>query len=197
LRTRKKVLALAGAAAGIATALPTSVALAESTDAQANDVEISSMRQDIVNWAVQELHDNSHNREVPLGSNCNYYAGVFRTGGTGCANGYRTEAWCADFAKFVWKNGQANIGGLNAATESFQAYGSRHGTWHSGLGGIQPGDAVLYADPQPGRTSHVGIVVSTTGGRIDVVSGNVNNRVYKHDVHYLAAEAIGYVRPVA
>jgi CHAP domain len=149
--------------------------------------------------AYQQLLDTSRNLEVPLGSNCNFYAGYWGTG-TGCANGWRAEAWCADFAKYVWRHAGADVTGLNASTESFRTYGLRHGTWHATLAGIRPGVVAIFDDDNdPTSTYHVGVVVEVGASGVQIISGNVNNRITKHDINQgtFNGDFIGYVAPVA
>ncbi|HZM84363.1 MAG TPA: hypothetical protein VFC19_52250, partial [Candidatus Limnocylindrales bacterium] len=39
--------------------------------------------------------------------------------------------WCADFARWVWRNANIKTGGLTAASGSFYTYGSNNGTLHT------------------------------------------------------------------
>lgn len=150
--------------------------------------------------AYQQLADTSRNVEVPLGSNCNWYAAYWRTGDPICANGWRSESWCADFAKYVWQQAGAFVGPLNAGTESFRNYGIWFGTWHPTLAGIRPGDVAIYDDDgDPTDTYHLGVVVEVGASGVQIISGNVNHRITKHDINYgdFAGDFIGYVAPVA
>ena len=70
------------------------IGLAPST-AQAAD------RAQIVTVANNQLNDDTHNHEIG-GYNCNFFTSYFGAGSTGCSNGWRTEAWCADFARYTW-----------------------------------------------------------------------------------------------
>jgi uncharacterized protein involved in copper resistance len=149
--------------------------------------------------AYQQLFDSSRNVEVPLGSNCNFYATYWRTG-TACANGWRAESWCADFAKYVWRNAGANVDGLTAATESFLLYGLYYGTWHPTLAGIRPGDVALYDDDNDHTsTYHLGVVAEVGGSGVQIISGNVGDRITLHDINYgdFNGDFIGYVGPFA
>ncbi|WP_460515815.1 CHAP domain-containing protein [Flindersiella endophytica] len=149
--------------------------------------------------AYQQLRDTSRNVEIPLGSNCNYYAKYWGTG-SGCANGWRSEAWCADFAKYVWRYAGANVSGLNASTESFRNYGLAHGTWHPTLAGIRPGDVAVFDDDNdPSSTYHLGVVAEVGASGVSIISGNVSNRITQHDINWgsFNGDFIGYVAPVA
>jgi hypothetical protein len=149
--------------------------------------------------AYQQLLDTSRNAEVPAGSNCNFYAGYWGTG-AGCANGWRAEAWCADFAKYVWRMAGANVSGLDASTESFRTYGIRHATWHPTLAGIRPGAVAVFDDDNdPRSTYHVGVIVEVGASGVQIISGNVGDRITKHDINQggFNGDFIGYVSPVA
>jgi hypothetical protein len=148
--------------------------------------------------SYQQLFDTTRNAEVPLGSNCNWYAAYWRTGGTNCANGWRTEAWCADFAKYVWQQAGAKVTGLDASTESVRTYGIRNGTWHPTLAGIRPGVvAVFDDDDDPTSTYHLGVVVGVGASGVQIISGNVGHRITKHDINEggFDGDFIGYVSP--
>jgi hypothetical protein len=150
--------------------------------------------------AYQQLFDTTRNAEVPAGSNCNWYAAYWRTGATGCANGWRAEAWCADFAKYVWQQAGASVVGLNASTESFRNYGLWHGTWRPTLAGIRPGVVAIFDDDDdPTSTYHVGVVVEVGASGVQIISGNVGNRITRHDINQgsFNGDFIGYVLPVA
>jgi len=153
----------------------------------------------IVDVAYNQWSDPSHNHEIG-GYNCNFFTSYFVSGSAGCTNGWRTQEWCADFARFVWgRAGVAYTGQLTPAAYSFYAYGVNHGTWHGGnLSGIQPGDVIVYALGYygPGTARHVAIYV----GNSLVISGNAGpntNEVYRQltsSLGYLGVS--GYTRPV-
>ncbi len=150
----------------------------------------------IVQQAESQLNIDGHNHEIG-GYNCNFFTSYYGAGSAGCSNGWRTEEWCADFARFVWgQSGVAYTGELNAAAASFYSYGANHGTWHGGdLDGIQPGDAIVFG-LSGGWAAHVAIYV----GDSNVISGNAGpntNSVYKQLTSSLSGLGIsGYSRPV-
>ncbi len=156
-------------------------------------------RNAIVTIANNQLNLDSHNHEIG-GYNCNFFTSYFGAGSSGCSNGWRTEEWCADFARFVWgQAGVAYTGGLNAAAYSFYQYGVNHGTWHGGdLSGIQPGDVIVFGIGYygAGTARHVAIYV----GNSLVISGNAGpntDSVYKQLTSSLSGLGIsGYTRPV-
>jgi cell wall-associated NlpC family hydrolase len=178
----RTVLVAAFLTVGLIGALPTA--------AQAAD------RNAIVNVAYNQWNDPSHNHEIG-GYNCNFFTSYFGAGSTGCTNGWRTEEWCADFARFVWgRAGVAYTGGLTPAAYSFYSYGVNHGTWHGGdLAGIQPGDVIVYGVSN-GWARHVAIYV----GDSLVISGNAGpntDSVYRQLTSSLAYLGVsGYTRPV-
>jgi len=164
----------------------------------------------ITTIANRELNNGSRNVESG-GYNCNWYSTALGSGTIGrCSNGWRTEAWCADFARWVWGQSGARTTSLGGGAASFYTYGSRFGTWHPGLSGVKPGDAVVFNLKVWTTTtsvngvlkttthvyaSHVGIVYSTTSG-IVIIAGNSGpntNRVYKYPI----SSASGYTRPIA
>jgi hypothetical protein len=150
----------------------------------------------IVNIAYNQLNMPAHNHEIG-GYNCNFFTSYFGAGSPGCTNGWRTEEWCADFARFVWgRAGVAYTGQLTPAAYSFYTYGVNHGTWHGGnLSGIQPGDAIVFGI-SGGSARHVAIYV----GNSLVISGNAGpnaNEVYKQLTSSLSYLGIsGYTRPI-
>jgi hypothetical protein len=181
---------------GVAEAAPDTAQTSSQPAAAAEAVVAASLGSDIANKAVAE-YQGSHRFETPPGSNCNYYSQFFHDHGDGRP---ACEAWCADFAEYVWKAGQANVNGITAAAASFYGYGRSHGTWHASpsLTGVAQGDVVIYNLRSDGSyADHVGVVTSINGttGAVNVVSGNYNDGVYKHNAHD-AGVISGYIRPV-
>ncbi|MFD7027595.1 CHAP domain-containing protein [Streptomyces sp. NPDC059917] len=92
-------------------------------------------------------------------------------GGTGfyssCTGNFGTpEAWCADFAKWVWSRNGVNVAGLTPAAGSF-------GTYNGGLGSTpHVGDAVVFNYNGAGYADHVAIVASVGNGTITTIGGN-------------------------
>src|SRR4051812_43798199 len=84
----------------------------------------------IVAVAQGELANSSRNHEV--GDNCNFYSGYWSSGSNDCGTaGFRRNAWCADFARYVWKTaGVSTLTGLDPWAYSFARYGSAQGTLH-------------------------------------------------------------------
>lgn len=192
---RRTAKAIAGATAGFASVVLSSTGVHAAPAPTANtDAGILSAIGDLVaQKAYDELNAPSRNVEIPFGSNCNFYSDVFSVG-AGCSNGYRSQQWCADFARFTWKNASVrDWQSTNSLSLSFRDYGVNHGTWHKGAAGVQAGDAAVYDDGD--GSGHVGIVVVPDGDNSLVVSGNYGHRVAKHRLHD-RSNFQGYSRPV-
>jgi peptidoglycan hydrolase-like protein with peptidoglycan-binding domain len=149
----------------------------------------------IVRIAQQENANSAHNREIG-GYNCNWYTTALGLGGTGasCSNGWKTQEWCADFAKWVWIQAGANTSGTNSLAASFESYGKNHGTWHTSS--PLPGDAIVF-------DGHVGLVVSSTASTVTYISGNTYNPsdgkddvVRQNTVSRSASNLYGYSTPL-
>jgi hypothetical protein len=161
--------------------------------------------------ATTEYGNSGHNAEHG-GANCNYYTTALGTGSAGCANGWRHEEWCADFAKWVWLQAGAVTSQLTAGARSFLTYGQHYGTWHAGnLSGIQVGDVIgwNYGTSTTGD-DHVSVVVGiNSNGSVRVLDGNWSNAITAHTIPAnatsgssatpsMAGETLsGYVSPVS
>jgi hypothetical protein len=118
----------------------------------------------IVSVARAEAANTSRNFET--GNNCNYYSRAL-----GEQN--PCHAWCADFARWVWRQAGAKTDGLNAAAASF----ARYPTYRAGqaVSSARVGDAVVFN--YNGRTaSHVGLVIAVDNatGKITTIEGNTS-----------------------
>lgn len=155
----------------------------------------TSLGDRIVAIATNEAANSSHNHEA--GTNCNYYSGALGVG-TPCANGWRTQEWCADFSRWVWGQAGAQTGGLNSQAISFQNYGNSHGTWHPGssLSGVQPGDIIGYNFGGSTTDDHVGVVTSVSASTVTTVEGNYSDQVKARTVTRGANGVSGYTHPV-
>jgi hypothetical protein len=155
----------------------------------------------IANQAYYEYYNEARRFENPLGSNCNYFSGALGVGLTsGCPGSFRWEEWCADYAKYVWKEAQVgakDLDELTPAALSFRTYGQNHGTWSTSQSSLKFGDVVVYSRPGGG---HVGIVVDPNGSSSWILSGNSGpddaDRVYRHQVNSLPGLVyLGSTRP--
>ncbi|TWP47960.1 CHAP domain-containing protein [Lentzea tibetensis] len=170
-----------------------------------------TLRSCITDAAKGELNDSRTNREAGP-NNCNFYSGYWGTSGDdkcGVINGYkfRSNQWCSDFARFVWKVGGARVTGLDPWAGSF--YRAYRGRFHANGGGYvpAPGDAVLYdwdgSRPSLGRdgwdVDHVGIVTGYANGRLSTIEGNVSGGASRDGVFAKNRDTkrvVGYVSPL-
>ncbi|MFC4532546.1 CHAP domain-containing protein [Sphaerisporangium dianthi] len=173
-------------------------------------------RATIVSVAQAELANSSRN--YASGSNgdgvCNFYTGVFRTwkSASGCPSSdgvqWRASDWCADFAKYVWKNAgvpyadisEGSGGVLTGWASSFKNYGTQYGTWHTRSSGYQPvaGDAVVFDWEGDGVINHVGIVTSNDGSSVYTIEGNSGSPSRTRAKSYAlgSSSIVGYSAPV-
>jgi hypothetical protein len=108
-----------------------------------------------------------------------------------CVNNHKAEAWCADFARWVWgKAGVLHASNLDARAASFGLYGPMHPKPHVG-------DAILFdEDTQAIHADHVAIVVKVfSDGNIASVGGN--ERTYEGVVAKDPQSAGGYSGAIA
>jgi len=154
----------------------------------------SSLGDRIASIARGEAANPARNRE--RGNNCNFYSGDLGAG-TACGGRWAAEAWCADFARWVWRQAGANTGGLTAGAISFQRYGTAHGTWHAGsaLDGVQPGDVIGHNFGGATSNDHVGVVVAVSPTTVTTVDGNYANAVTTRTLKRGTTSVSGYTRP--
>ncbi|MFB9248953.1 CHAP domain-containing protein, partial [Sphaerisporangium melleum] len=172
----------------------------------------AATRSEIVSVAQAQLKDPERNVERPAGSNCNYYTGVLRgwkpASGCGYADGvqFRDSDWCADFAKYVWKNAgvkyadiaEGNGGVLTGWAASFKDYGTKYGTWHARSSGYapQPGDALVFDWDHSGDIDHVGIVTSSTSSTVYTIEGNSGDKISSRSYSRTDTDIVGYSEPL-
>ncbi|MFF8381054.1 CHAP domain-containing protein, partial [Streptomyces sp. NPDC015661] len=105
------------------------------------------------------------------------------------------EAWCADFAKWVWAQAGVDVAGLTAAAGSFGQYnGGLKSTPHVG-------DAVVFNYNGAGYADHVALVKSiNTDGTITTIGGNQSGAVTYGTItaagYYNTQRVSGYVSPI-
>ena len=98
----------------------------------------ASVRSTIVSIAQSQRGVSS-----PAGSECNPYS-VLWGDGYSCANGWRSNAWCADFAAWVWHEAGLSFphgwgaSEINAWSASFYSWGVATGNWHPLSSSYQP-----------------------------------------------------------
>jgi hypothetical protein len=167
---------------------PTSADLelvAGKTTSQAAD---DKTRRKIVETAEAEMNSK---RNYEKGDNCNSYS-----------PGGKCQAWCADFAKYVWDKGGAKTDSVNSAAKSFRDYGQKNKTWKNGASAknVKPGDAVTYRlNDKNFDNDHVGIVtkVDKKTGKITVISGNSSDKIRKITIDPKKSQVTGYSSPVS
>lgn len=122
--------------------------------------------------------DQQHARyqTTPAGSDCNRFTAWWGRGSTaGCPRGTSSEAWCSDFASYVWAAAGVPVGGIDGWAASFVTWGAQHHLVQWGTRfRAAVGDAIVWGQRSPLYGQHVGIIVwvSADGSTIDVVSGN-------------------------
>ncbi|MGW6456972.1 CHAP domain-containing protein [Streptomyces sp. NPDC055078] len=177
------------------------------------------LRADIVKTATIEKNNPKHNREKK--NNCNFYSGYWKTSGDnicGTTTGgvkWRSNNWCADFARYTWKKAGARTKGIDPWAGSFyRAAKAGTGTWHKrGSYVPKPGDVVLYdwdGKPSLGNNGwdidHVGVVVKyrKSGKKLTTIEGNTTKTpsgggtegVYQRDrSNTERGDVVGYVSP--
>jgi hypothetical protein len=178
-----------------------------------------SLRDVITAKAYAEKSNKAHNREGKR--NCNFYSGYWKPSGNGgCSQStggvkWRSNEWCADFTRYVWKKSGAKTSKTTPFAGSFyRAAKAGTGTWHArGKYVPKPGDAVLFdRDGEPGLGNngwdidHVGIVVAydKKTKKLTTVEGNTTKRatgggtegVYKRTQYNTQnGDVVGYVSP--
>lgn len=154
------------------------VGIAASSSTTLPPLPSTSFRAHIVTIAESQLGY----RTDPSHSYCNKYS-AFWGAGKSCAQGLRSEEWCADFAAWVWRKAGAQFtysfapSDINAASGSFYLWAVAHGTWHTAGSGYtpKPGDVAVYGlDAATGTAAHVAVVTAYTQGKRgpDVVNGD-------------------------
>ena len=121
-------------------------------------------------------------------------------GGTGFESSCNGEAWCADFAKWVWQQAGVDVSGLTAGAGSFAGYnGGLHTTPHVG-------DAVVFGYNGNGYADHVAIVTAVGNGTVTSIGGNQGSAglvstdgPYSSSIgysSYMGMYLSGYVTPI-
>lgn len=174
----------------------------------------SALRDRIVKTAMKEHANTSRNRESSR--NCNFYSGYWKPSGDAICGGkqtsgvtWRSNEWCADFSRYVWKRAGAKTKGLDPFAGSF--YRAPAGKYHKkGSYTPRPGDAVLYDwdGSRPGLggngwdIDHVGLVKSynRSTGKLTTIEGNTTSdrETGKEGVftrHRDTRRVVGYVSP--
>lgn len=164
--------------------------------------------------ARYEVTNAVHNREKGS-DNCNFYSGWWGNSGTAgnCPtyNGtkWRSNNWCADFSRWIWKNSGASVSGIDPWAGSFYRANKSNDHYHSKASGYTPvqGDAVLYdwdgSSASLGDNGwdidHVGIFVKKKNStEILAIEGNANGGATRDGVFQKTRPlryVVGYVTP--
>jgi hypothetical protein len=198
----------------------------DSTHDKTNVICGMATRNSIVSKAQAELA-NKANRQDGHDSGCNFYTGAVRFTTSSCGhNGtWGRDAWCADFAKWVWQQSGASVSSINGLAGSFYSRGTSTSpvTWHvrSTSYTPRPGDAVIFDWESPysptswtnegnniNPVNHVGIVISystASSGTLVTIEGNSGDPsggsvtgLWKHTRTGAAGngQILGYISPM-
>ncbi|WP_290862641.1 FG-GAP-like repeat-containing protein [Hamadaea sp.] len=165
----------------------------------------ASGRVDIVGIAKRELGDKTRNYEV--GTNCSYYGGEMFNwpacgGKSGWGGGSSAYAWCAAFAKYVWREaGVTGLSVIDGFAQSFKDYGIDRELYHSRSGGYKPqiGDAIVFdtdhSSSDAHKIDHVAIVVGVNDTDVLYIGGNQSDAVTRASKPRTDSDIDGYVEP--
>jgi hypothetical protein len=198
---------IARVVATLAASLTLVAASAASANAQPEPLCGSTLRVCISDIAYGSLYNAATNHEQG-GTNCNFYSGYWGNSGDdacGWQNGFyfRSNEWCADFARYTWYSAGANVSGLDPWAGSFYRANKSNGHYHPKSSGYIParGDAVLF--DWDGTTAslgtngwdidHVGIVIEAVSGWQNSIDGNWGNNVAW--VGRNTSRVVGFVSP--
>lgn len=137
-------------------------------------ISTSPLRTRIALLAASFDQDHGDYQTVPAGSDCNRFTAWWGRGSTsGCPAGTSSEAWCSDFASYIWARAGVPVNGITGWAASFITWGQLHHRVQMGRR-FHPavGDAIVWGQRSPLYGQHVGIIVWAQGSSIDVVSGN-------------------------
>ena len=137
-----------------------------------------SLRLRIINYAQGQVGY----QDTPAGSYCNAFSAYWGSGSS-CGNGTNSEAWCADFAAYIWRSAGVSFrygwvpGALSGSAASFYQWAAANGTWHPAGTGYVPqwGDVAVFGlVPSGTYADHVAIVTNFEPGNSgpDVVNGD-------------------------
>ncbi|WP_149824782.1 CHAP domain-containing protein [Streptomyces tailanensis] len=219
-RAATTLLLITALAGGTLTAQTASAAPAAQTSSSSASAAGVTLQKAIKNLAQKQVKMSPRNRE--MAGNCNYYSAVAtdpKSGEVGKCKKvgglqWRTNNWCADFVRYVWKNSGARTKNTDAFAGSFYRARNSIGTWHA-RGSYHPkvGDAVLYdwdgGTPSLGTNGwdvdHIGIVIgyNSKTKALTTIEGNTTKSgnggtegVYQRTRYNTkAGDVVGYVSP--
>lgn len=134
----------------------------------------SPLRTRIAELATSFDQEHSGYQTAPKWSDCNRFTAWFGRGSSqGCPRGTAAEAWCSDFAQYVWAHAGVPTGGITGWAATFITWGQANHLVQMGTH-FTPGvgDAIVWGQRSPLYGTHVAIIVAVQGSQITVVSGN-------------------------
>jgi hypothetical protein len=140
----------------------------------AGPIAPTRLQRRIVIFGASYDQDHRGYTTSPTGSDCNMFTAAFARGSTwGCPSGTSSEAWCSDFADFVWSHAGIPTAGITGWAATFITWGRQHHRVQMGTH-FKPavGDAIVWGTPAPLYGTHVAIIASVQGDLISVISGN-------------------------
>jgi len=92
----------------------------------------------------------------------------------------RNEAWCADFASWVYKKAGFKVPVIPYPAD-IRSYFKKNMVWidKPTASQIQPGDIILFGDASSDSGNHVGIAMSVSASQLVSIDGNVSHSVGK------------------
>src|SRR2546430_5270399 len=129
-----------------------------------------------------------------MGSNCNFHSGYWGSGNGGCSTpGFRSNAWCADFAHYVWATaGVSTLSGINSWAYSFAKYSNAYSTLHL-PGSLDLSNIGHLPDGTLEDIDHVGIVESFSSGTVHTIEGNASDQSKRNSYPYSSSNIRGYI----
>ena len=102
-----------------------------------------------------------------------YEAGAGDCNQFSTALGNPCQAWCGDYARYIWGQSGAKTTLLTGYSGTFRDYGIANGTWKSKTTIPAVGDAVVWG--VSGNYVHVAIVSAVSGSTFRILHGNYDN----------------------
>ena len=188
----QRALQLTASIGGCASPVPetTSATTASATTPSVSAAAVAPSK--IVSTANGSVGVSDSPKTTSFGFDCNPYTTLVGNpdgaskSGCGYNSRYKVtntnEEWCADYTKYVWKEGGVtkDLGTLDPGAASFYTWGKQQGEHmpvDPAAKDAKPGDAVVFypakTTPNGGYADHVGIVVKVnSNGTLDLVNGD-------------------------
>lgn len=142
--------------------------------ADGGPIATTALQRRILVDATQWDQQHAMLQTTPSGTDCNPFTAAWGRGSTwGCRPGTSAEAWCSDFAQWVWQTAGVPTSGITGWSATFALWGAAHHRVQFGPHfTFRPGDAVVWGTRSPLYGTHVAIVLAVSGSYIDVENGN-------------------------